>query len=691
MSAEEERDDSTSERQRQFAQQAEQILELQNSMRALIGAQQQGQDPPATNTSTTEGMNTRDESSFNPKNESMISKFSNCSNWESNNSVMANITAFTNNVQSIHLQDLMVYECYEALTAKSPELDKERNGWLTEKCKDKDWITSDDKTILENNCASRSRIVVVDHKVTRLHHVATKAYVAKMEDLQEKYPAKSQYVQNSEDFDGNYYLSRADYGATGMFLSKRMVTYYNQGMEQPQLTAMKEITDISNSRLGGEMFKTIIDSLKHSHLENNTDIVIEYNKAVDSLTLNGSIIYCPIQLFGFLDSIACMCKLQCPTQSESMAIKPFTDEQAHNKLVQYIVCAYQPGLIKDALPESYAEQLVKLSTKLRQVKSYDKQDIHYRCITEYHVLKKHLRHIGTIAGYRVEDLEIPDELQTINLDTHSRTTSKLSLREKSKQNFSNYHVGEYEDEAGSDSDDEGFYMMKDRFKNSENYKSASASSNTWRQNPTTYGNQRQLYPKTTLYNPRKPSPYQGGYGTGGNNNQQWKRNGNTNFDGRYNRDDTTRDDKPSWTDKQNKYNENRMRNKSQQRQRSNQDYGSMIVRPTGDNTNSRRFKTSIRDVKLTLDSVKSTMKASEQTPEMKKLFNMVDRIYVNKDENIYVNEESDSEDEIDEEIQFNELMNKLPDEHAALATRSNFNLDQLKDFHQILFEPSPHF
>ena len=56
-----------------------------------------------------------------------------------------------------------------------------------------------------------------------------------------------------------------------------------------------------------------------------------------------------------------------------MAVKPFTSKQAHAKMLQYILCAYQPGTIKDALSESYAEQLIKLSTNLRQATN-EKED-----------------------------------------------------------------------------------------------------------------------------------------------------------------------------------------------------------------------------------------------------------------------------------------------------------------------------
>jgi hypothetical protein len=235
-----------------------------------------------------------------------------------------------------------------------------------------------------------------------------------MEELQMEYPRTSQYDKSSPDFDQNFYMSREDHGALGMILTKKMTSYYSQGLEQPQLTAMNELKNVSNSRLGGEMFKVSIELLKHAHLENCTNIIVDYNRAIDGLNLSGQTIYCPIQLFNFMDNIACMSKLQCPKQTSTMAVQIFTATQAHQKMIQYILCAYQPGMVKDTLPESYTEQLVKLSTDLRQAKD-DKADTCFKMIHDNGHLKKHIRDLAARSSYKVEDNIVPDELRPLNL------------------------------------------------------------------------------------------------------------------------------------------------------------------------------------------------------------------------------------------------------------------------------------
>jgi hypothetical protein len=72
--------------------------------------------------------------------------------------------------------------------------------------------------------------------------------------------------------------------------------------------------------------------------------------------------------------------------------------------------------------------------------------------------------------------------------------SDWSSKEKLRHHgHSNFLVQEKYD-IPSDSEEEEMHMMN-RHKGSENYKSASASSNTWRHNPTSYNNQqpRQLF------------------------------------------------------------------------------------------------------------------------------------------------------------------------------------------------------
>jgi hypothetical protein len=108
-----------------------------------------------------------------------------------------------------------------------------------------------------------------------------------------------------------------------------------------------------------------------------------------------------------------------------------------------------------------------------------------------------------------------------------------------------------------------------------------------------------------------------------------------------------------------------------------------MTRPQEDNHPTRRFKTSIRSVKLNIETAKSKLeKLKSNDPEVKKAAEILESIYFHDEE---------SEEEIDEEIQFNELLDTLPDEHASLATRSNWNLEQLKQFHEFLFKPSPDF
>jgi hypothetical protein len=109
---------------------------------------------------------------FNPKNEQVLSKFSNGNSWESNNSASANIHGFMENIQSSHAHEMITFSSYEALISQSEELDEDRNVWLSEKLLDIKWKTDDSLSASEKesdkNHPLRSKTIALNCDVLHL-------------------------------------------------------------------------------------------------------------------------------------------------------------------------------------------------------------------------------------------------------------------------------------------------------------------------------------------------------------------------------------------------------------------------------------------------------------------------------------------------------------------------------------------
>jgi hypothetical protein len=280
------------------------------------------------------------------------------------------------------------YYC-TAFSSQNLEIDKQRQEWLEDKLNNPKW--SEEDTLQEAGEQKRQKIISHKGKLVSLKHNSTLEYEKKLEELVVKYPVAVCFNPGSRDFNVAHYLSKEGYNLFGQFLAKSFAKFYNEGHTQIQLAGKDEIDEIANSKGGGEMFHVIVERVKEIHGHNPIDDVIRYRSAAESVPLDGSIILCPLLLLEFLERTVTMSSLVVDESSESVAVRPFTSDDAHHKMLQYMITVCQPISLQDHFEnKAYTEKLSKISDGIREVRK-DTNNMYSKMINNSQFFKEKLR------------------------------------------------------------------------------------------------------------------------------------------------------------------------------------------------------------------------------------------------------------------------------------------------------------